>query len=155
MKSTRKWIAAALASMLLVAHEAMADGKLAAPVNERWKSECGSCHLAYPPGLLPAQSWRQMMSGLDKHFGADASVDAAAGAQIGAYLERHAGTGKRVQGAGKTLRITDTAWFVREHDEVPAAAWKHPAVRSAGNCAACHTAAGEGDYSERNIRMPR
>ena len=155
MKSIAKRIAAALASMLLIAHAAMADGKLAAPRNERWSAECGGCHLAYPPGLLPARSWRQMMSGLDQHFGADASLDPAAAAEIGAYLERYSGTGKRVQGAGKTLRITDTAWFVREHDEVPAAAWKHAAVKSAANCAACHTAAGAGDYSERNLRVPR
>lgn len=155
MKSATKWIAGALASMLLIAHEAMADGKLAAPGNERWKSECGSCHIAYPPPLLSAPAWRRMMAGLDKHFGADASVNPAAAAEIGAYLERYAASGRRAQRAGESLRITETAWFMREHDEVAAATWKHPAVKSAANCAACHTAAEQGDFRERNIRIPR
>jgi hypothetical protein len=149
------WTAGVLAIMVLLAHEATAGGKLATPGNERWKSECGSCHIAYPPPLLSAAAWRRMMAGLDKHFGADASVDAAAAAEIGAYLERYSGSGKRVPGDGNSLRITDTAWFVREHDEVPAAAWNHPAVKSAANCAACHTSAEQGDFRKRNLRLPR
>ena len=54
-----------------------------------------------------------------------------------------------------TLRITETGWFRHEHDEVPAGIWKRPAVKSAANCAACHTRADAGDFSERNIRIPR
>jgi hypothetical protein len=153
---TKRWIAAiALASVALITHEAVADGKLAVPPNERWKSECGSCHIAYPPPLLPAPAWRQMMSGLDRHFGTDASLDPAAAAEIGAYLERYAGSGRRMQGGAQGLRITETAWFVREHREVPAPSWNHPAVKSAANCAACHTAAEQGDFRERDIRIPR
>src|SRR5512146_2667484 len=54
--------------------------------NALWQTECGSCHVAYPPRLLPAESWRAVMSGLDKHFGSDASLDPAAVREIGAFL---------------------------------------------------------------------
>ena len=52
-------------------------------------------------------------------------------------------------------RITRAAWFVREHDEVHAATWALPAVKSAANCAACHTRADQGEFRERDIRIPR
>ena len=35
------------------------------------KEECGSCHLAFAPAMLPAQSWARMMSELKNHFGDD------------------------------------------------------------------------------------
>jgi hypothetical protein len=120
---------------------------------EQWKAECASCHIAYPAKRLPASAWRRLMSGLDRHFGTDASVDAAAATAITAYLEQHAGRDRR--GDTQTLRITETSWFLREHDEVPPALWKSPAVNSAANCAACHTQAESGDFRERNIRLPR
>jgi cytochrome c553 len=149
------WMAGLLAGMVLMAHEAVADGRLATPPNATWKAECATCHIAYPPQLLPAQAWRRMMAQLDRHFGTDASVEAAAAAEIGAYLERHSASGKRARGVPESLRITEAAWFVREHDEVPQSTWRHPAVKSAANCAACHTAAEQGDFRERNIRLPR
>ena len=160
MDTTRRWIVdiaawliGLLAGMILIAHEAMAEGRLSAPSNERWKAECGSCHIAYPPQLLPAQAWRRIMSQLDRHFGTDASVDPAVAAEIGAHLERYSDSGRRA--APASLRITETGWFVHEHDEVPAASWSHPAVKSAANCAACHTAAEQGDFRKRNLRIPR
>ena len=162
MNTTRRWFLdlsawtiGILAIMVLFGHEAMAGGKLAAPPNERWRTECGSCHVAYPPALLPAQGWKRVMAQLDRHFGTDASVDPAAASEIGAYLERHAGSARHAQAAPDSLRITETAWFVHEHDEVPAASWNNPAVKSAANCAACHTSAEQGDFRERNVRIPR
>ena len=134
---------------------AMAERRLSYPANERWKAECGSCHIAYPRPLLPADGWKRLMSGLDKHFGTDASLDPAAAAEIGAYLERYSGSDRRAHAAPDSLRITETAWFVHEHDEVPPASWKRPAVRSAANCAACHTTAEQGDFRKLNIRIPR
>lgn len=141
------WIAGLLAGMVLLAHEAMGGGNLATPPNAAWKADCASCHIAYPPPLLPAPAWRRMMAQLDRHFGTDASLEAAAAAEIGAYLERHAGAGKRVAGAGSSLRITETPWFRREHDEV--------SLKNAANCGACHTLADQGDFRERNLRIPR
>ena len=42
-----------------------------------YKQECAGCHMAYPPGMLPAGSWSRMMKGLDQHYGTDASLDPA------------------------------------------------------------------------------
>lgn len=123
--------------------------------NAAWQAECGSCHVAFPPRLLPAASWREMMAGLDKHFGTDASLEPAVAQEIGAFLEQHAGKRKQDPTAKPLLRISETRWFIREHDEVPDRVWKNPLVKSPANCAACHTLAESGDYRERNIRMPK
>ncbi len=116
-----------------------------------WQQECGACHIAYPASLLGPASWNGVMSGLDKHFGTDASLDAATAAQVGRYLRGNAG---REQAPATTatatpvLRISDTAWFRREHREVPAARWRSPGVKSAANCAACHRGAANGNFEE-------
>ena len=64
-----------------------------------YKQECAGCHMAYPPGMLPASSWSRMMKGLDQHYGTDASLDPAMVRQISVWLEAHAGTYKRVREA--------------------------------------------------------
>jgi cytochrome c553 len=131
------------------------DERVAPPRNAQWQTECGACHVAFPPRLLPAESWRAVMSGLDKHFGTDASLDPAAAREIRAFLEKNAGS-RKYEAAGKPiLRITETRWFKHEHDEVPVRTWNNPKVKSAANCAACHTQAESGNYSERNIRIPK
>lgn len=126
--------------------------------NPTWQAECSACHIAYPPGLLPASSWREMMNTLGDHFGSDASLDEATIAEILPFLEQNAASERRAESTpdGKpVLRITETRWFKREHDEVAPAVWKRPAVKSASNCMACHTAADKGDFSESNIHIPR
>jgi hypothetical protein len=149
------WVVSLLIGMAVMAHSAMARDRSVNARNEAWDAECSSCHVAYPPRLLSAPAWRRILSGLDRHFGTDASVDARTAADIGAFLEQNAGRDRRSTGAGDETRITRTAWFLREHDELPAATWQHPAVKSAANCAACHTGAAQGDFRERNIRVPR
>jgi hypothetical protein len=121
------------------------------PDHPLWRSECGSCHVPYPPSLLTASSWRSLMSGLDKHFGNDASLDDKIRANIARYLERNAATAPRL--AAKTGRITDTAWFRHEHDEVPARVWR-TVVKSPAQCEACHRGAANGRYGEGEIRIP-
>ncbi len=143
---------AALA-LILTGTMACADGgKLSVPGNPKWKEECGSCHIAYPPQLLSRENWQRMMGRLDKHFGANAMLDAGDNKQILAYLQRYAGSGDR-HGAA-SLRISDTPWFTREHSEVSSNTWPNPAVKSRANCTACHVNAERGDWSERGIRMP-
>ncbi len=125
------------------------------PLSPQYKQECGSCHVPYPPGLLPAASWQRLMNNLPKHFGTDASLDPAATKQLAAWLDANAGTGKRAREAPSQDRITKSAWFERKHDEVPAAAWKRPAIKSAANCAACHPRAEQGAFNEHDVRIPR
>ena len=123
-------------------------------IHPAWKAECGGCHLAYPPQMLPARSWRALMSGLDNHFGTDASLDPQRATDIRAFLERNAGR-ERIPAAQPVLRITETSWFVREHDEVPARAWKSATVKSPSNCGACHVNADQGSYGEGSLRLPK
>lgn len=139
-------------------HAACADdGGRAARVTPlpAYQSECGACHVAYPPGLLPAASWQRVMNGLPRHYGSDASLDAATAAAVSGWLRANAGTYKRVREEPPEDRITRSAWFVRKHDEVPVAAWSRPAVKSAANCAACHAQAEQGDFNEHTVRIPR
>jgi len=132
----------------------LADGhnRLALVTQPKWQSECGSCHMLYPPQLLVAENWRQMMKGLDRHFGANATLEAKENAEILTFLERNAAQDQRH--SAKTLRISDTPWFQREHREVSGSTWTHAKVKSRANCTACHVTAERGDWSERSIRMP-
>jgi hypothetical protein len=127
----------------------------AVPALPQYRQECGACHVAYPPGLLPAASWQRLMNGLGRHFGTDASLDAAATKEIAAWLAANAGTSRRARDEPPQDRITRSAWFVHEHDEVAPAVWQRPAVKRPANCAACHTQADQGDFNEHRIRIPR
>ena len=139
---------------LLASSTLLADGpRMPRETDKTWLEECGSCHLAYPPSMLTADNWRRMMNGLDKHFGANASLDAESAAKISAFLERNAST-RGERNASSTLRITGTRWFVREHDEVAPATWRDPKVKSAANCSACHRGADRGQYDEHDIVIP-
>ena len=144
-----------LFAFVLLLDNALADSKGYAATNNTWEAECGSCHLAYPPNLLSAPAWGRLMVGLNRHFGTDASLDAAAAAEIGAFLERNAGRGKRVDGENGTLRISETPWFKRKHHEVAALAWKNARIKTPANCSACHTGAARGDFDEHAVRIPR
>ena len=112
------------------------NGKLPVSANAKWKEECGSCHVAYPPQLLTAENWQSLMGGLDKHFGSNAALDANDNKEILGFLKRHAGSGERYSAA--SLRISDTPWFKREHRVISAKEWTHPEVKSRSNCSACH-----------------
>lgn len=125
------------------------------PLLPKYQQECGSCHTAYSPALLPAASWGRIMGNLSQHFDSDASLDTATLKELSGWIKTHAGTYKRVREEPPQDRITRSAWFVREHNEVSSATWKLAAVKSAANCGACHTQADTGDFRERNIRIPR
>jgi hypothetical protein len=150
--------ALARAAALIVVLAALApaavvgDEHRAPPANPTWQAECGACHVPYPPRRLPARSWRAVMGSLDRHFGVDASLDAQAAGEIAAFLERHAG---RDRGGDAPMRITETAWFRREHRKIPAAVWTGPGVKSAANCGVCHPAADRGHYDDDTVRVPR
>ena len=131
MRPLYSGIALALATLSAAADD------VRVPPNAAYQAECASCHVAYPPQLLSAASWRGIMAGLDKHFGSDASVEPALTQEIGQFLGEHAG-----RRGGNELRITETRWFRKEHrNEIPAG--QNPA-----DCAACHRGAEKGIYED-------
>ena len=147
---------AALALLLGTAVPVLADRGREMPMNvpKVYQQECAACHLAYPPGLLPSVSWQRIMTGLDQHYGTDASLEPAQVQEISRWLNAHAGTYKRVNEVPPEDRITRSAWFERKHRKVEAAVWTLPSVKSAAQCAACHTGAEQGRFDDDNLRMP-
>ncbi len=95
------------------------------------KKECGDCHEPYSPRDLPDGSWRAIMSNLSNHFGEDASLDDNKRRHITAYLTSNAG------GRGNAgVRITQTSWFNRAHNEVGYQMRRR--VKTMGKCSGCH-----------------
>ena len=128
------------------------DDRRAAPPNPLYRDECGSCHVAFAPGLLPAESWQRVMGRLSDHYGVDASIDAGRQRELLAWLQAHAG--RRAMPPPQD-RITQSAWFLREHKEVGGAVWQRASVRQPSNCGACHARADEGSFREREIAIPK
>jgi len=156
MNALRQLLAAALLAGVAGTPAAHADGGRMMPrdVPAAYAAECGACHLAYPPGLLPARSWQRIMNGLDRHYGTDATLGDADFRQLDAWLQAHAGTGKRVSSEPPQDRITRSPWFEHKHRGIDTAVWKLPDVKSAANCAACHDGAAQGRFDDDNLRLP-
>lgn len=133
--------------------------------NETYRSECGGCHFAYQPGLLPGHDWERIMDSLVEHYGDDASIDEIQATEIRGYLLENASdrTGQsrsRAFSAGSDAsdmlpRITNTNYFRREHYEIPARLVRdNNEVGSFSNCQACHRNADVGIYNEHQVVIP-
>ena len=137
-----------------------------APVKDTlYKEECGSCHFAYQPGLLPARSWKKMMGDLENHFEENAELDKETQKTLTKYLLEnaadHANYKRSIRimnSLGKNdapLRITKTPYFIRKHDEIPKRMVQdNPKVGSYSKCTACHINAEKGSYDEDEVRIP-
>ena len=80
------------------------------------------------------------------------------GRALADWLAANAGNYKKVAreaAAPPQDRISQSAWFVREHREITSAVWKRPAVGSAAQCAACHRGAEAGRFSEHDVKVPQ
>jgi hypothetical protein len=143
------------------------ESRQALVVNATYSEECGSCHMAYQPGLLPPRDWARIMApdALINHYGDDASLSEELSAEISAFLganttavaPRMAPGDASNPGAasGGLPRITESYEFKDEHDEIPARlVTGNPEVNSFSQCNACHQKAAEGNYDERWIDIP-
>lgn len=136
----------------------------ALPDNATWRAECGSCHLAYHPTLLPARSWDRMLSEQGDHFGEDLALDAATLQEVREFLVANAAESLLSEPAWKILRttsaaeaplsITETPYWQRKHRDIADAVWNRPDVQGKGNCAACHLDAEEGTFEDGAMRVP-
>jgi hypothetical protein len=138
---------------------------VAAVTNTVYKEECGSCHMAYSPALLPSSSWMRMMSDLEDHFGDNAELDVETEKSITELLlansadrsdyRRARNLNRSIQYNDAPLRISETPYFRHEHDELPERmVTGNPEVKSFSHCNACHTRAEQGSFNEHDIRIP-
>jgi hypothetical protein len=87
--------------------------------------ECGACHMAYAPGLLPEKSWHKILNGLQDHFGENAELDSETLAYLQDYLNRNALEHEKSDKINKLMRkmpadppvrITELPQFLIEHE---------------------------------------
>lgn len=136
---------------------AQADERYSPIQNDTVLKECGACHIAFQPEMLPKRSWVALMSDLGNHFGEDASLNEKSTREIMDYLVENSAdsdwwSGKFMRGVRDDwtpLRITDMPYWVREHnEEVRPSAWNDPKVKTKANCKACHREADKGYYDD-------
>ena len=133
--------------------------------NPVYKEECASCHMAYQPGLLPKASWQKMMQNLENHFDDNAELDADVHKSITEYLLANSADQSDYRRSRKImnslaagsapLRVTETPYFIRKHDEIPRRmVTGNKQVNSFSNCNACHTKAEQGLFDEDHVSIP-
>lgn len=133
----------------------------------RYAKECGECHYAYPPGLLPEASWRRLLAAaaLSDHFGDNIEMKEATRAELLGYAAQNAADhslAKRsrkivasIGAAPAPLRITDVPYIRRKHQQIPENRVKgNPKVKSLAMCDACHTGAAKGDLDDDSVAIP-
>lgn len=128
---------------------ACADQRGVSPVDipATYRAECGGCHVAFAPDLLPVDAWHRIMNNLVEHYGVDATLEEKEHEEIESFLARNAGHSLKTMKNGNQLRLTDTLWFHRTHGKVKPL-FQDSRVVSKVNCTACHLHADEGRYDQ-------
>lgn len=132
--------------------------------NAKWRDECGSCHIAFHPNLLPSRSWLRIMREQEQHFGADLALDAPTQALILNFLSSNSADRQGTEASFKIarsikpgelpLRITETPYWIKKHRNISAAQWQSAPVKSQANCAACHQDAEQGTFLDAAMQIP-
>ena len=134
--------------------------------NPTYKEQCGACHFAYQPELLPSGSWEKILARLDDHFGEEVDLDLDSKKIIAEYLKANSAEYSSAKRAVKIMRslrgqtpmrITDVPYIREKHqdDDIPADAFTRKSVGSMSNCIACHTTAENGIYEDDHVVIPR
>jgi len=129
-----------------------------------WQQECGSCHLAFHPSLLPAQSWAVMMDELEDHFGDNAWVDDQTKAKLTGYARMQAADQTNSEVArlvrsqsnpdGTDQKITELEFWKTRHQNIRKEDYQDPRVKGRLDCKACHPYAAFGSFEDSHIRFP-
>jgi hypothetical protein len=129
-----------------------------------YRKECGSCHVAFPPGLLRAETHRRLMAMLDRHFGQNAELESATRDRLESWLVANgaeSGLDRRSRkvlasdpGGAAPLRLTEASWFQRKHRKIDQTVLARPSIGTFANCAACHGGAAGWDFDDDRVRIP-
>ena len=144
-----------------------------APVTDaKYQSECGACHFAYLPGMLPARSWDALLTKSNDHFGESLALDPETLRHVREFLTANAADRsnflgsevmlRRLPDQSTPLRITNLPAFKGYHFSVlyklglerglhSVRDLSPNAIKAVLNCNTCHEKAAAGSFAEREI----
>ena len=138
-------------------------GELSPPAR-MWRQECGPCHFAFAPELLPERSWRHVFATLGEHYGQDAWLPEKTRQTLEAYAIAHSAERvpteagfqlwRRTSADALPLRITASPYWKQRHAAIDPAVYRQAAVGNRTNCAACHRLALAGSFENSDIALP-
>lgn len=151
-------------------------GGFAPASNPTYAGECGACHFAYLPGMLPARSWQAVMARANNdHFGESLFLEPKAAREIEGYLVSNAADNSpylgsrailyRLRTDAAPLRITSLPAFRAKHFMAAYVTnstlgvntsrnFPPKAIKALMNCNNCHEKAGTGSFAYREIVVP-
>lgn len=128
-------------------------------------NECSSCHIAYPPYLLPRNSWKLLMGDLENHFGDDASLDSNTAQSIYSFLNQNSAEASTHQAAhmitkslkekDDTIAISNTPYWKKRHSSIDENIFTSQEIKSKANCQACHMDIENGLMENHLIKLPK
>lgn len=131
--------------------------------NSSYKENCGACHFAYQPELLPSGSWDKILSGIENHYGHSIELDPESKKVISEYLRLNASNVSSTKlaikimkdiGRQTPLRITEIAYIQKKHHGIRQNILEQKSVGSLSNCSACHSTAENGIFDDDTIKIP-
>lgn len=117
------------------------------PVPERYQlgqelylKNCGSCHIALPPQVMPSETWRQLLLDLDQHYGQKLeSIFSPSLLMMWNYLRDFSRPLKEEEAI--PYRVKESRYFKALHPRVD-----FPEPARLTTCVSCHPGASEYDY---------
>jgi len=128
------------------------------PAFTPYTQQCTVCHAAYPPGMLPAASWKKMLDDMPQHFTGQVMINIDTQNEISQWLQTHAGSFALVAEEPPQNRITQSLWWQKIHlnnSKLPAAVWRKPSVSKGASCVACHQTAAKGEFNAKAVQVPK
>lgn len=107
---------------------------------EFYLENCGSCHLALPPEVMPTETWRRLLLEPDQHYGTQIQpVTGPSLLVVWQYLQ----TFSRPELPNKQLpyRVSESRFFKALHPRV-----KLPQTIKTTSCVSCHPSAAQYNY---------
>ncbi len=134
-------------------------------MNELWNEECGACHLAFHPNLLPARSWQRLFEQQADHFQEDLMLDEATFNELTNYALMNSAEEKKTEAAWKIdrtvkksetpLQITALVYWKDKHSDIADETWQREKIQSKTNCGACHYDAELSTFQDSAMRIPK
>ena len=128
------------------------EARVLAVDNDLYKRSCGSCHEAYPAGLLAPQSWEKIMMNLNTHFNQKIVLNKKEQSIILNYLLGNAAGRAKYKLSHNLIekikttppiRITKLPYFIKRHQGI---------TDKLTNCSNCHTQASQGSYDKKEVK---